>query len=213
MFKLRECQRRISTTAGNSSARDDVRQISGRRDERSSVNRKEVAAALEIVESIAEAASGDDPSSIGIVSPFRDQADAIRERLIEALPASVLERHAIVAGTAHALQGDEKDVVILSTSIDADSHPASLRFLETPNLFNVATRWRAMPGSRQTHSWHSADSHGPAGACAAFRIGPGGRIGTPAANGSFRSNKAKGGTVKLVAGPSSGFRHPRLNVV
>ncbi len=116
----------------------EVRQISGRRDERSSVNRKEVAAALEIVESIAEAASGDDPPSIGIVSPFRDQADAVRERLIEALPARVLERHAIVAGTAHALQGDEKDVVILSTSIDADSHPASLRFLETPNLFNVA---------------------------------------------------------------------------
>ena len=41
-------------------------------------------------------------------------------------------------GTAHTLQGDEKDVVILSTSIDPSFHSASLRFLENPNLFNVA---------------------------------------------------------------------------
>ena len=43
-----------------------------------------------------------------------------------------------MVGTAHALQGDEKDIVIFTTSIDPDSHPASLRFLENPNLFNVA---------------------------------------------------------------------------
>jgi hypothetical protein len=120
------------------SAAIQVRQIGGRREERSSVNRKEVAAVLDIVKSITQDASAGETPSIGIVSPFRDQADAVLERLIDTLSASALQRHAIVVGTAHALQGDEKDIVILSTSIDSDSHPASLRFLENPHLFNVA---------------------------------------------------------------------------
>ena len=102
------------------------------------MNRQEVAAVLEIVQSITDTAPTDRAPSIGIVSPFREQADAIRDRLIEQLSADVLQRHAVVVGTAHALQGDEKDIVVFSTSIDPASHPASLRFLENPHVFNVA---------------------------------------------------------------------------
>jgi hypothetical protein len=76
--------------------------------------------------------------SIGIVSPFREHVDAIREQLVHQFSSEVVEKHAIVVGTAHAMQGDEKDLVIFSTSIDPQSHPASLRFLENRNLFNVA---------------------------------------------------------------------------
>jgi len=49
-----------------------------------------------------------------------------------------LERHKIVVGTAHSLQGDEKDVIILSLSIDPGFHHGTLHFLEKPNVFNVS---------------------------------------------------------------------------
>ena len=124
--------------------------MDGRREERSSVNRQEVAAVLEIVQSITRC-------RLGRRSTFdRDRQPVSRPCRRCPRPAdqdscrpAYFERHAIVVGTAHALQGDEKDIVILSTSIDADSHPASLRFLENPNLFNVAiTRARRQTDCR-----------------------------------------------------------------
>ncbi len=109
--------------------------VAGRREPDSSVNLAEIDAVMTHVQRLVQT---DPACSIGIVSPFRDHADAIKVRLVREQPAEILTRHAIVVGTAHSLQGDEKDVVILSTSIDHDAHPASLRFLESPNLFNVA---------------------------------------------------------------------------
>ncbi|MEO8166128.1 MAG: AAA domain-containing protein, partial [Betaproteobacteria bacterium] len=76
--------------------------------------------------------------SIGVLSPFRDQVDLIAKQLEQRLPLAAFEHHQLRVGTAHAFQGDERDVMLLSLAIDADSHSASLRFLERPNLLNVA---------------------------------------------------------------------------
>lgn len=75
--------------------------------------------------------------SIGVLSPFRDQVDLLTKLLEERLPLSAFERHRLRVGTAHAFQGDERDVMFLSLAIDVDFHSASLRFLENPNLLNV----------------------------------------------------------------------------
>ena len=58
--------------------------------------------------------------------------------MAETFTSSDIARHKITCGTAHSLQGDQRDVVVLSTVIDADFNPMSLRFLEDPNVFNVA---------------------------------------------------------------------------
>ncbi|MEM1068531.1 MAG: AAA domain-containing protein, partial [Planctomycetota bacterium] len=112
-----------------------IEHVDGCRVLESSVNPTELARVISIID---EQVAANDNRSIGIISPFRDQADAIKEQLVRHLSAESLRKHDLVVGTAHSLQGDEKDIVILSTSIDGDSHPASLRFLESPNLFNVA---------------------------------------------------------------------------
>jgi hypothetical protein len=118
----------------------------GERLSESSVNPHEVNEVLRIVTGIVNLAkNGQAKPTIGVVSPFRDHVDAIRDRLIQQLPTAAIEHHEIIVGTAHALQGDERDIVIFTTSIDSESHPASLRFLENPNLFNVAiTRARKL---------------------------------------------------------------------
>ncbi len=111
----------------------------GQRTSASSVNPAEIDAIVSEVSAVIQRTQGNPGApSIGIVSPFRDHVDAIRERLIDRLPASDLECHQLVLGTAHTLQGDEKDIIFFTTSVDTNCHSASLRFLQNPNLFNVA---------------------------------------------------------------------------
>lgn len=76
--------------------------------------------------------------SIGVLSPFRDQVDLLARELERHLPLKAFDRHQVRVGTAHAFQGDERDVMYLSFVVDASAHHASLRFLDQPNLFNVA---------------------------------------------------------------------------
>ena len=130
---------------GNAESAIELREVKGHRETDSSVNVAEVNETVQQVVRFVESNQGGKPLSIGVVSPFRDQADEIQRRVIETFSSDIILRHEMTVGTAHALQGDEKDVVIMTTSIDKNSHRGSLQFLETPNLFNVAiTRARKL---------------------------------------------------------------------
>jgi very-short-patch-repair endonuclease len=104
---------------------------------------EEAAAVVEAVASLLTAQGF--KGTIGVVSPFRAQANRIRERLAQRLPPGVAERVELVANTAHGLQGDERDVVFFSPCVCAAMPSGARRFLaKTANLFNVAvTRARA----------------------------------------------------------------------
>ncbi len=84
--------------------------------------------------------------TIGIVTPFRGQANFIR-RIIgdcNGLQDKLLE-HDFIVDTVHKFQGDERDVIIFSPVISNNMPVGALAFLENNgNLFNVAiTRARA----------------------------------------------------------------------
>jgi len=115
-----------------------VNQVSGVREPDSSVNPAEIDKVIELVGQQIEQNREGPAVSIGIVSPFRDHADQLQRRIIDNFSSEVISRHGLVVGTAHSLQGDEKDIILFTTSIDCDAHRSSLHFLETPNLFNVA---------------------------------------------------------------------------
>lgn len=78
------------------------------------------------------------PVSIGIISPFRSQVEAIKKSLMKAFSDATLQRHLVDVGTAHTFQGDERDIIIMSWAIADNSFTQSLAFLQKPNLFNVA---------------------------------------------------------------------------
>lgn len=101
-------------------------------------NPKEIKIIFKHVEELMVHSSEGKPVTIGILSPFRDQVDAITKELPKYLTLNQVEKHKIVIGTAHSLQGDEKDVVILSLSLDPVFHHGTLNFLEKPNVFNVS---------------------------------------------------------------------------
>ena len=72
--------------------------------------------------------------TVGIVTPFADQATKIEGRI----PAGL--RGQIVADTVHKFQGDEKDVMIYSLVVTDNSPDSKIRWIDykVPNLVNVA---------------------------------------------------------------------------
>jgi very-short-patch-repair endonuclease len=116
-----------------------VRFVGGHREPLAARNQAEIDAALSVArEAIAMSERGGPVKTIGLLSPYRDQTNALAQGVVIEFTPEQITRHEIVCGTAHSLQGDERDIVVLSTVIDANYNPNSLRFLEDPNLFNVA---------------------------------------------------------------------------
>lgn len=133
-----------------------IRQVSDGKKE-GGANQQEAQAVVDELNRLIEAQSAlpnHACQSMGVLSPFRDQVDLLAERLEERLPIEAFERHNLRVGTAHAFQGDERDVILLSFVLDSDAHHSSIRFLDNANLFNVAiTRAR-----HQQIVFHSVES-------------------------------------------------------
>jgi very-short-patch-repair endonuclease len=77
--------------------------------------------------------------SVGIVTPFRKQADRIRDKLHETLSQQQRDEWNILVDTADGFQGDERDIILFSLVGNIEMPRGSLNFLkDTPNRFNVA---------------------------------------------------------------------------
>jgi hypothetical protein len=97
------------------------------------VNRAEVDAVLATVRELAAAGV----TGIGVVTPFRAQADAIEAALLKELPVEEIERLGLRSGTVHAFQGSEAGTVVVSLGLVERDSPARQRFVAEPSLFNV----------------------------------------------------------------------------
>jgi very-short-patch-repair endonuclease len=93
--------------------------------------------------------------AIGVVTPFRAQANKIRTLVHQDRELSQsLASLSFVVDTVHGFQGDEREVIFFSPVISAGAGESTLRFLKSHgNLFNVAiTRARSeliVVGDRQ----------------------------------------------------------------
>ncbi len=80
----------------------------------------------------------DNPTTIGIISPFRAQVEQLKISVPKVLSDYIIKKHQIEIGTAHTFQGDERDIMLISWGFANNSFPQSITFLQKPNLFNVA---------------------------------------------------------------------------
>ncbi|MFY1672235.1 AAA domain-containing protein [Plantactinospora sp. WMMB334] len=97
------------------------------------VNRAEIAAAVAEVRRLAEAGR----TGIGVITPFRAQADALEAALVAAFPVTEIERLGLRVGTVHSFQGSEAETVVVSLAVTDPVPAGRLRFITDPNLFNV----------------------------------------------------------------------------
>ena len=101
---------------------------------------------LAIVKELRRLAESGYRGTVGVVTPFKRQRDRLMDEINRALDPSFLESARLVVGTAHALQGDERDVVLMSLCAGPELKPGAAGFIsKNRNLFNVAiTRAKAM---------------------------------------------------------------------
>lgn len=78
--------------------------------------------------------------TIGVVTPFRAQADRVREIIYrQGELTSHLSGCELLVDTVHAFQGDERDIILFSPVVSSGVSEGALRFLRgNGNLFNVA---------------------------------------------------------------------------
>ena len=110
----------------------DVLVVDGERDS-DYVNHVEVAECMRQVERY----GGLGYTSIGLISPFRAQAEALERALLEVYDVELIERLGLRVGTVRAFQGDESDVLIVSLSLGADEDDSVWRYVNQRSLFNV----------------------------------------------------------------------------
>jgi len=91
--------------------------------------------------------------TLGVVTPFRQQANRLQDRIYEEIPVEVRRSAQVIVDTAHGFQGDERDVIIMSLCAGPEM-PRGLR--ETANLMNVGvSRARAVLQVVGNRSWAS----------------------------------------------------------
>lgn len=74
--------------------------------------------------------------TVGVVTPYRAQAELIRDRLRRALGDEV--GRDVTVATAHRFQGDERDVIYFSPVVGPSMTERQVAFAADPNLVNVA---------------------------------------------------------------------------
>lgn len=95
-----------------------------------------------------------EPRTIGIISPFRKQADYLAKRIADTLDSKTIRHHRIMVGTAYSFQGAERDVMLLSLALDHNSHHSAFGHANKPDVFNVSiTRAKA-----ELHVFSSLDT-------------------------------------------------------
>lgn len=137
---------------------------------RNATTRSEAEASLAVDLILELLACGVDPREIGVVTPYRAQGRAIRGLLLRALPGERERRQRIVVDTVERMQGQERDVVIVSLTTSNPIFASEVAdFLFQPERLNVAiTRPRskliilgsrslldASPGGHGQQAWVS----------------------------------------------------------
>lgn len=90
-----------------------------------------------VLDELRRLAARDAPGTVGVVTPFRAQADALEEAVLAAFDLDVIEHLGLRVGTVHGFQGGERDTVIVSLGLAEGDPPQRRTFAEDPHLVNV----------------------------------------------------------------------------
>lgn len=112
-------------------------QVTGARDSKG-VNRLEAEALIQkLSQLIDDQMNTLVPSSIGVLSCFRNQTEYLSQQIMARFSAQQIERHQLRIATPFGFQGEERDIMLISFSITANDSRAAV-YLNRADMFNVA---------------------------------------------------------------------------
>jgi hypothetical protein len=130
--RLKVMQHRPCTSSGHL----HIYRINGIRD-KFGVNHLEAAEIIASIKKIiSEGVTTGINDSIGIISPFRNQADHIAKEIEHNCSEYEITKHKIRVATPFGFQGEERDIMLISFCIDNDSKRAAV-YLNKADVFNV----------------------------------------------------------------------------
>ncbi len=123
----------IATRSPLTESRDciHVERVNGSRDGDNVVH-----AEINAIVSELRAMAARDERSVGVVTPFRAQADALEAAILAAFTGRQLEDMNLRVGTVHGFQGNERDVMLCSVGLGPDDASA-MAFVEDRHLLAV----------------------------------------------------------------------------
>jgi len=130
--KLKVMQHRPCTSSGHL----HLKRVNGTRD-KTGINHLEATQVIESIKyQIGEDALTGISHSIGVISPFRHQAEHIAKEIESNFSEAEIIRHKIRVATPYGFQGEERDIMFISFSIDDNSKRAAV-YLNKADVFNV----------------------------------------------------------------------------
>ncbi len=76
-------------------------------------------------------------TTIGILSPFRGQVDYLKKK-IEEFDLISIKKHKIAVGTPFSFQGEERDAMYITFTIDNSTSASIFQYLDKEDVFNVS---------------------------------------------------------------------------
>ncbi len=76
-------------------------------------------------------------TTIGILSPFRDQVNHLKKK-IEEFDLTAIRKHKIAVGTPFEFQGEERDHMYITFTIDNKTNAYIFQYLDREDVFNVS---------------------------------------------------------------------------
>ena len=124
----------VATRSPSTQSRDcvDVIKLSGHRDSNSVVDAEVRCIVTELRKCVRNKVH-----SVGVVTPFRNQADALEAAVLAAFSVDELESLDLRVGTVHSFQGNERDVIYCSLGIGADDPSSPWAFVNDSHILAV----------------------------------------------------------------------------
>ena len=110
--------------------------VAGQRDAQG-VNVVEAQKVFGILRDVINNSSDIEATSIGVLSPFRNQVEYLEEQITQLFTHGEIDHHRIKVATPNGFQGDERDIMVLSFSLD-DNATRAAAYLNRDDIFNVA---------------------------------------------------------------------------
>ena len=130
--KLKIMQHRPCTSTGNLL----VQRVDGIRDS-AGINHLEASSVINAIKlQISDDKSTGINHSIGVVSPFRNQADYIAKEIEAHFSDAEIIKHKIRAATPFGFQGEERDIMLISFAVDNNAKRAAA-YINKADVFNV----------------------------------------------------------------------------
>ena len=104
------------------------------------INKKESEELIRVIRETVELQNGldsDYSQTIGVTTPFRQQADYLQESILNEMSVESVKKHKILVGTPYSFQGEERDIMLISFALDHKSSASAIRYMNQSDVFNV----------------------------------------------------------------------------